>query len=82
MDIRKVAGLNARRFRQKLDISQEAVGVKIGADRAYISAIERGVQNLTLIRLFELAEALEVRPAELLDEDFAASTLTHGEGSS
>jgi len=82
MDIRVVAGLNARRYRQVLDISQEAVSVKIGADRAYISAIERGVQNLTLIRLFELAEALGVRPADLLDEDYAATALAHRDGGS
>jgi transcriptional regulator with XRE-family HTH domain len=77
MDIRVVAGLNARRYRMMLDISQEAVAVKIGADRAYVSHIERGVQNLTIIRLLELAEALGVRPAQLLDEDYAASAQTH-----
>lgn len=82
MDIRKVVGLNARRFRSPLGLSQEEIGVRMGADRAYISAIERGMQNLTLIRLYELAEALGVRPAALLDEDYAASALAHPDGGS
>lgn len=78
MDIRKVMGVNARRFRSALDLSQEAVAVRMGADRAYVSAIERGIQNLTLLRLRELAEALDVRAADLLDEGYAAGVLSHG----
>lgn len=72
-----VAALNARRFRAELGLSQQAVGEKIGADQAYVSLIERGMQNLTLIRLLELAEALNVRPADLLDEDYAATVQRH-----
>jgi transcriptional regulator with XRE-family HTH domain len=82
MDIRMVAALNARRFRNKLGLSQEAVGEKIGTDQAYISHIERGAQNLTLLRLLELAEALGVRAADLLDEDYAASAVAHRDGDS
>jgi transcriptional regulator with XRE-family HTH domain len=77
MDIRVITGLNARRFRTALDISQEAVAEIMGADRAYVSAIERGIQNLTLLRLQELAQALRVRAADLLDEDYAAGALAH-----
>ena len=78
MDIRKVMGVNARRFRNALDLSQESVAERMGADRAYVSAIERGIQNLTLLRLRELAEALGVRAADLLDEAYAAQVLVHG----
>ncbi|NIJ34080.1 transcriptional regulator with XRE-family HTH domain [Sphingomonas oligoaromativorans] len=72
-----VAALNTRRYRTALGLSQEAVGERIGADQQYVSVIERGGQNLTLIRLLELAEALNVRPAQLLDEDYAESAQTH-----
>jgi transcriptional regulator with XRE-family HTH domain len=78
MDIRKVMGVNARRYRNALDLSQEAVAVRMGADRAYVSAIERGIQNLTLLRLRELAEALDVSAADLLDEGYAATVLADG----
>ena len=40
----------------------------MGADRAYISAIERGLQNVTLLWIWEIAQALSVRPADLVME--------------
>ena len=40
----------------------------MGVDRAYISAIERGLQNATLLSIWEIAQALEVRPVALLEE--------------
>ncbi|MBN9505383.1 MAG: helix-turn-helix transcriptional regulator [Altererythrobacter sp.] len=69
MDIRKLFGANVRRYRVSLTISQEALGVRMGVDRAYVSAIERGVQNVTLLSMWEVAQALGVRPAALLAED-------------
>ena len=40
----------------------------MGVDRAYVSGMERGQQNVTLLTMWHLAEALKVRPADLLDE--------------
>src|SRR6516225_2074814 len=68
MDIRRVFGANARKFRLALGLSQEAVAERMGVDRAFISSMERGLQNVTLLTLWEIAQALSVRPMELLDE--------------
>jgi transcriptional regulator with XRE-family HTH domain len=68
MDIRKVFGGNARRFRLILGLSQEAVAERMGVDRAFISSMERGLQNATLLTIWQTAQALEVRPADLLEE--------------
>ena len=68
MDIRKIFGANARRFRLALGLSQEAVAERMGVDRAFISSMERGLQNVTLLTMWQVSQALEVRPAELLDE--------------
>lgn len=68
MDIRRVFGTNVRRYRIAAGLSQEAVAVKMGVDRAYVSGMERGQQNVTLLTMWHLAEALNVRPAALLDE--------------
>jgi transcriptional regulator with XRE-family HTH domain len=68
MDIRKVFGANARRFRQSLGLSQEAIAERMGVDRAFVSSMERGLQNATLLTVWEIARALEVRPADLLEE--------------
>lgn len=69
MDIRKLFGANVRRIRIAADLTQAAVAVRMGVDRAYISSIERGGQNVTLTSLLEVAHALGVRPVDLLDED-------------
>ena len=68
MDIRKVFGANARKFRLALGQSQEAVAERMGVDRAFISSMERGLQNAILLTVWETAQVLEVRPVDLLDE--------------
>ena len=68
MDIRKVFGANVRVSRRSAGLSQEAVAARMGVDRAYISAIERGLQNVTLLTILQVAESLNVRPADLLVE--------------
>jgi transcriptional regulator with XRE-family HTH domain len=73
MDIRKVFGANARKFRLALGLSQEGVAERMGVDRAFISSMERGLQNVTLLTLWEIAQALSVRPMELLDEKTSRS---------
>jgi transcriptional regulator with XRE-family HTH domain len=68
MDIRRIFGANVRRYRVAAGLSQEAVAVKMGVDRAYVSGMERGQQNVTLLTMWHLSEALGVKPADLLDE--------------
>ena len=68
MDIRKVFGANVRVYRLAAGLSQEAVAVRMGVDRAYVSAIERGRQNATLLTIWEVAQALGVCPADLIVE--------------
>ena len=74
MDIRKssagifaVSGLGAR-------LSQEAVAERMGVDRAHVSSMERGQQNVTLLTLWQAAQALECRPAAFLDEGSSSSS--------
>ena len=68
MDIRDIFGANLRTFRLKARLSQEALAERMGVDRAYISLIERGQQNATLLTLWHAARALDIRPADLLNE--------------
>ena len=68
MDIREIFGRNLHRLRTAAGLSQAAIAERLGVDRAHISLMERGKQNVTIITLWHLAEALGVRPAALLDE--------------
>ena len=44
----------------------------MGVDRAHVSSMERGQQNVTLLTLWHAAQALGVKPVDLLNEDFEA----------
>ena len=82
MDIRQVFGENIRRFRMQAGLSQEAVAERMGVDRAHVSSMERGQQNVTLLTLWHTAQALGVKPADLLDEDFAGGASATEDSSS
>lgn len=66
MDIRRQVGRNVRQIRQRRGLSQEVLGFEAGIDRTYISGVERGVRNPTVVVLAQIAQALAVAPAELL----------------
>ena len=68
MDIRKLFGTNMRRHRLSAGLSQEAVAERMAFDRAHVSSMERGQQNVTLSTLSEAAHALGVRPGAFFDE--------------
>ncbi len=75
-------GENFRRFRTQAGLSQEAVAVRMGVDRAHVSSMERGQQNVTLSTMWLAAQALGVKPADLLNEDFEVDgDLAEPEGS-
>lgn len=66
MDIRLQFGRNLRRLRRRAGLTQAAVAERVGVDRAHISLMERGLQNVTLLTLWHVSQAIGVRPADLL----------------
>jgi transcriptional regulator with XRE-family HTH domain len=48
-------------------LTQDELAVRAGFDRTYISGIERGRRNPTVIVLYELATVLGADPRDLLD---------------
>ena len=78
MDIRLVFGQNMRRYRLAAGLSQEAVAERMGVDRAHVSSMERGQQNVTLLTVREAARALGRKSMEFLDEDAAAAAAASG----
>lgn len=67
MDVRERIGWNVRRLRAERDITQEDFATDSGFDRGYISGIERGVRNPSILVLERLARAVDIDVAELLD---------------
>jgi transcriptional regulator with XRE-family HTH domain len=66
MDIGEVFACNLRKARNARRLSQEALAHEAGVDRTYVSALERGVYNATIVMVAKLAKALDVEPSELL----------------
>ncbi len=67
MDIRKQVGLNVQKIRRERGWSQEELAFESGLHRTYISGIERGARNPTILVIDQLASALDVSPARLLE---------------
>lgn len=61
-----VVGKVIQQFREKKDLSQEVVSGLADIGRTHLSAIERGIRRPTLETFFRIAEALCVKPSELL----------------
>jgi len=66
MDMRKLVGRNVRRVRGGLGLTQEQFAEKSGFSQQYISDLERGLRNPTVVTVFELAQALGVSHIELM----------------
>jgi transcriptional regulator with XRE-family HTH domain len=69
MDMRKLVGRNFARIRQREGLTQEQVGERSGFSQQYLSGLERGRRNPTVVTLFELARALGVSHVELVTPD-------------
>ncbi|NKM22747.1 helix-turn-helix domain-containing protein [Rhizobium laguerreae] len=66
MDMRKLVGSNFARLRREKGLTQEQVEARSGFSQQYLSSLERGRRNPTVITLYELAQALEVSHVELV----------------
>lgn len=66
MDMRVLVGQNVRRCRLALDMTQEELAEAAGVSQQYISGLERGQRNPTVVTLWELSRPLKVEPADLL----------------
>lgn len=73
MDVRKAFGENLARVRKQQGVSQEKLALDSGLARSYISGVERGQRNISLVNICILAESLRVQPSSLLI--FACETI-------
>jgi transcriptional regulator with XRE-family HTH domain len=68
MDVRRRVGLNVKKFRAERGLSQEELAFECGLHRTYVSGVERGVRNPTVVVLEKIAKALKVATSLLLEE--------------
>lgn len=63
----KRVGKNISKFRKAKKLTQEDVCTELEMDKPYLSSIENGRQNPTLLTLKKLADAMGVETKEFLD---------------
>jgi transcriptional regulator with XRE-family HTH domain len=67
MDIRQRLASNIRRLREGAGWSQEDYADRAGIHRTYVSDIERGMRNPTILVVDKLSKPLNVSPGSLLE---------------
>jgi transcriptional regulator with XRE-family HTH domain len=64
-DIRERFGFAVKVRREELKLTQEDLADKAGIHRTYLSDVERGARNLSLINIERLALALDLPVSDL-----------------
>ena len=64
MDIKIAVGKRIKELRTKLGLSQEALADVAALDRTYITSVECGKRNISIINIEKIANALEVSLSE------------------
>ena len=77
MDMRVLVGRNFARLRREKGLTQEEVATRSGFSQQYVSDLERGKRNPTIVSLYELAQVLGVSHIDLVrfekDDDASSS---------
>lgn len=60
MDIKLLVGKRVKELRNKLGISQEELADWAGLDRTYVTSVECGRRNISIVNIEKLAKALKV----------------------
>jgi transcriptional regulator with XRE-family HTH domain len=64
--LQKQFGLNVRKYKLKVGLSQEALDHTTGIDRPYIGKIEKGEANISIKMFVTISSVLNITPDELL----------------
>jgi len=60
MDIKLLVGKRVRELRNSIGINQEELADLAGLDRTYITSVECGKRNISIVNIEKLANALQV----------------------
>jgi transcriptional regulator with XRE-family HTH domain len=69
MDMRRLVGRNVRRYREAAELTQEQLAERSGFTQQYLSGLETGKRNPTIVSVYLLAKALGVTHMDLVTPD-------------
>ena len=67
MDIKILVGKRVNELRNKLGLCQEELADYAELDRTYITSVERGRRNISIVNIEKLASALKVTLKDFFD---------------
>ena len=62
----KIIGCVLKEIRKKSGLTQEQLSGLAALDRTHYSKLERGLRSPTIETLFKIAQALEIKPHEII----------------
>ncbi|MDI4659573.1 MULTISPECIES: helix-turn-helix transcriptional regulator [Cobetia] len=62
----QVLGSQLRQERNRAGLTQDDIAVAIGVDRRHYARIESGQKRISIIRLIEVCEALNIAPSDVI----------------
>lgn len=67
MGIQEDVGNRIKECRNNMGISQESLAHEAGLDRTYITSVERGKRNISIVNLDKITKALNIKLSEFFD---------------
>ncbi len=64
----KILGRTIRTYREKRELTQEQLAEAAELHWTFVSGVERGVRNISLIKLLGIAKGLDVRLVDLVKD--------------
>jgi transcriptional regulator with XRE-family HTH domain len=64
-----MVGQNVKRLRIAAGLSQAELAARMGVDRAYVSGLELGQRNPTVVTLWHLAKSLGVKLRSFFEDE-------------
>lgn len=77
MDIRSEFGQRVKELRARSGMSQELLAYRAGLDRTYISGVERGERNVSLVNIEKIVAALQISMEYMFSGERFSSTLAY-----
>lgn len=69
MSIKNQIGLRIKQLRKSKGLSQEKLALEIGLDRTYVTSIENGKRNISILNLQRIWTYFELTPSQFFDSE-------------
>ena len=66
--MKKGVCIKIKQIRLEKNFSQDYMAIRLGLSQSQYAKVENGVQELTLIRLIQISEILDINPTQLFEE--------------